>query len=576
MLESANHQEGAREQHQRHGDLRHHQRVGSPEPPAAAPGLLGVGRRLEAVHQIQARALQSGGQAAEDRGEDGQRHARRENASIHAEGHADGQLGRDLERAHGFDARVPDENPGQSSRERENQALRQEQPDQPKASGADREPHGDLARPRPRAGEQESSGVRAGDEKDGQGQDREDHAELPFDAVRLRAHLEHRVHGRAAVAIRLRILALEVPREHGDFVLRLPQGDSRLQAALDRQLAVVAVDEEILSGIGRECAGHREGDVEVGPVEDVEAGERLRRDPDDGEVFSVQANGPADGGRIAAELAPPEVRRKDRDGVAAGHRVLLFAKAAADGRLDAEHGEVIARHEEPALDDRGGVAVGAEAERGQRRVGDHAVVAGHAIADVPVLEIRERVVGVVVRGAHEGHHAARVGHGVGPEDQRVEHAEGRDGHPDSQGDRDHHEGGQSRRPPQAADRVTDVVHEIRQPVHAARVADLFLLLFEPAHRPQRTLPGLLRRKPFRDAFLGLLVQVELELFVELPLDLPPSKDGSEPEGRGEDPAGRSHRPQASESCTTCEIAEESRCQFAASDSSCPRPRCVSA
>ena len=79
-------------------------------------------------------------------------------------------------------------------------------------------------------------------------------------------------------------------------------------------------------------------------------GKRLRRDADHGEVRAVQANRPADDGRVAREFVLPEVRPEHHDRVAAGHLVLVVAKTAPELRLDAEHAEVVAGHQHAALD----------------------------------------------------------------------------------------------------------------------------------------------------------------------------------------------------------------------------------
>ena len=80
----------------------------------------------------------------------------------------------------------------------------------------------------------------------------------------------------------------------------------------------------------------------------------------------------------------------------------------------------------------------------------------------------------------------------------------------------------------------------------------------------------------RDAFLDLVLQVELQFLLEFLFHLAPPQDRLDPQPRREppvfDPHGASY---TSESWTTCEIAADSRCQFAASDSSCFRPSRVS-
>ena len=125
----------------------------------------------------------------------------------------------------------------------------------------------------------------------------------------------------------------------------------------------------------------------------------------------------------------------------------------------------------------------------------------------------------IVRRAHQSDHAARMRHRVGPENQRVHHAEGRRGHPDPQRERDHHERGKSGRAAQAADREARVVEEIRQPMNASHVSHLLFALFQSVHRAHRRVARLFWRKPIGDAFLDFVLQVELQFFIELLLHL---------------------------------------------------------
>src|SRR5206468_10746619 len=110
----------------------------------------------------------------------------------------------------------------------------------------------------------------------GQREDREDHAELPVGFVRARAHLELGPHPRAAVAVRLRVLALEVAGERGELVPALLQRDAALEAAAHDQPAIVAVLEEILVRAGGKAASHGQRHVEVGRSEERRVGKEWR------------------------------------------------------------------------------------------------------------------------------------------------------------------------------------------------------------------------------------------------------------------------------------------------------------
>src|SRR5580704_12455757 len=151
--------------------------------------------------------------------------------------------------------------------------------------------------------------------------------------------------------------------------------------------------------------------------------ESFRSHADDGEGRAVQANGASENGRVAREFAFPEIRPEDYDGVATRHLIFVFAKAATQTRLDAEHAEIIAGNQHAALDSRRGAGFCAEADCLHIGVGDYSVVAFRFVADVQVFAVGEIFEGAVMRGADEGDDAARMWNGVGPKNQPIDHAE---------------------------------------------------------------------------------------------------------------------------------------------------------
>ena len=393
MLETARHQECRGQQHQGHRHLDDHQRIAAPQ--AFAPGRIDV-HRLQPVDEIRTRALQRRHQTARQRGDAGHDDAGEQHARVHAERDGDRQFGRNPEVAQERDAGVADGDAAQPSESCEHQAFGQQQPDQPEPAGAERQPQCNFARARAGAGEEKASDVGAGHEQHRDGEDREDHAELPVGIVVPRPHLELRVHRRAALAVELRILAGEILRQHRGFTARLLQRGARFEASLNAQLTVVAVLEEILLRVDRERARHRQRDVEIGTAEDAQAGERVRQDANDGEVRAVQPNRPADDGGVAREFVLPEGRREHRHRLAARHLIFVVAKTAAQLRFHAEHAEVVAGHHQPRLDPRRVSGSGAETHGScGGPVRDHAVVAGRLAADVQIFAIREIVEGVV-------------------------------------------------------------------------------------------------------------------------------------------------------------------------------------
>ncbi len=548
---AASHQETGGEQHQRDGDLRHHEHVAPPQ--ALAPGHVDVGG-LEPVDQVRVAALQRRREAAQQRAHSGGGETPQQHASVHTERDGDRQLGGDLECLEELDGGVADGDSAHAPQRREHEALGEEQPDEPRAAGAERQPDGDLARARASAAQQQPRHVGAGDQQHAQSEDREDDAELPLVGVAARADLALGEHVGAAVAVEGRVLAPEVAGQGGELATRLLLAGVGPQARLHHQLAVVTVVEEALLRVGRERLCHRQRHVEVGPREDLDAGERLGRHADDGELAAVEEDLPADDSRVARELPLPEVRPEHGHGVAARHLVLVGAEAAPHPRLDLEQRKEVAGDQHAALDPRRSPRRGAEADGERGGVRDDAVVALGVVADVEVLAMREEVDALVARGAHQRHHLARARHRVGPEDQRVEHAERRRGHADADREGDHHEGGQAGRAAQAAQREPQVGEEVGEPVDAPRVAHLFLALLDSSQGEQRAAARLGRGEPGGDPFLDLVLEVELQLLVELLLDEATAEDGPQPQGCREPPVLDAHRflkpHQVSLSCTT--------------------------
>ena len=206
-------------------------------------------------------------------------------------------------------------------------------------------------------------------------------------------------------------------------------------------------------------------------------------------------------------------------------------KAAADRRLDAEHPEVVAGHEHRALDTRGRVGLGAEADRQQVGVRDDVVITLRAAADVEVLAIGERVVAVVARRAHDADDVAGARYGIGTQDEAVDHAEARRRHADPQREGDDDERGEAGRAAQAAERVARIVDEVGQPVDSSRVADLFAAQVEAVHRAQRGETGVLRRQSVCDAFFDLVFEMEAQLVVHLALDRGAAEDRPQAQGQ---------------------------------------------
>ena len=289
--EAAQHQERRRQQHQRQRDLGDDERAPPPQPAAAVRVHV---RGLQPVDQFCARRLQSGREAAHDCAGDRQRQARDQHASVQSERQHDRQLARNRERVEEADARVGDGDAADAACGREDQAFRQQHPDQPGASGADREADGDFAGARLAAAQQQSGDVRARDREHRQRQHGEDDDELPLAGLVPCLDLEVRADRRAAIAIQDRIIPSEIPGDDRDLASRLLQRDAGFQPCAHEQLAMAAVLEERLLVTGRERGHHRERHVEIGPLKEQQSGKRFRRHADDRKVRPVQTHRPSD------------------------------------------------------------------------------------------------------------------------------------------------------------------------------------------------------------------------------------------------------------------------------------------
>src|SRR6202008_3531596 len=148
-------------------------------------------------------------------------------------------------------------------------------------------------------------------------------------------------------------------------------------------------------------------------------------------------------GRVAREFVPPEIRAEHHHGITARNLVFVLPKPAAQPRLDSEYMKIVTGNHHAAFDPRRGSGLRAETDSFHIRVGDYTVVTLRFVADVEVFAIGEIVEGTMVRSAHQSDNASRMRHGIRPEDQRVDHAECRRGHPDPERERDHHERGES-------------------------------------------------------------------------------------------------------------------------------------
>ena len=232
----------------------------------------------------------------------------------------------------------------------------------------------------------------------------------------------------AAAAISLGIFALKVLGQHRELVLRLLQRRAWFQTRADPQLAIVAVLKKILLDVGRKHRRHRQGNIKVGTIEHLHSRELFGSDSDHGELHAVQPDMAANHGWIAPKFAPPEFRTEHHHGVAPRHLVFFQPKTAPQLRLHGQHMQVVPGNHHSTGDPRRAGRVGAEADRLHFGVGDHTRVALSFVAQVQILAIGKIVEAAVMRGAYQRDDSARMRHGVGPEDQRIHHAESAGNH----------------------------------------------------------------------------------------------------------------------------------------------------
>src|SRR5213079_1065490 len=125
---------------------------------------------------------------------------------------------------------------------------------------------------------------------------------------------------------------------------------------------------------------------------------------------------------------------------------------------------------------------------------------------------------------------------------RINECENRRGGPDAQGKREHNSSREARRFPQYAQTKAQVLNEILNPVHSARVAAFLFRLLDTAQVDSRATMRLLLGHPLRHIFLGFSFEVIAQLVVQLLVRLRPAKQRPQPQGNREQPMLRSHAP----------------------------------
>ena len=134
---------------------------------------------------------------------------------------------------------------------------------------------------------------------------------------------------------------LQRARDEIEFLACLRDRGARCQSAEHAERADVSLFQQAWRGPGHERWQHRDRDVERDRLKNVEAGEPLRRDADDGERHAGETDLAADDRRVGAELLGPRLVREHHDSIAAYDAILVGNERTSHDRPDAKNVEEI-------------------------------------------------------------------------------------------------------------------------------------------------------------------------------------------------------------------------------------------
>ena len=446
-------------------------------------------------------------------------------------------------------AQPADEYASHAAGRRQQQALGKRLPDESRAAGADGRAHGHLTLARERPHEDEIRHVQARQPEDERGErekkQRHDRDRRGERALRKRPRQPLRKHAQPALAIGVRVVALDFPGHVVHGLLRGLEAHARREAAVERERPQLTIHEHVrkecrihgAERVDREVRGH----VRPG----VHAEESLRRHADDRGRLAVDPHARVEHRGIATEpVLPARVAQHDEPRAA---RVLAVAgrEQPAECGLEPQAGEEIVgdpaeeRGRRPAA---GGQAADPRRERKQIGEGERAV------AQVGQRRVRQRVVERVLvppRLAANRDNAAGVGHGQRSQ-VAVQQTEDGGVRADADRERDDRAGGEARLAHEGTDAVSDVLEQCLEPRQAAPIALVLLELREAAERELR-LPcrdlgrhaaALVLGGEQRDMRANLDVEVSVVAVAEPPA-LDPREPGGEPAGHHRGPFGKS-------------------------------------
>ena len=208
-------------------------------------------------------------------------------------------------------------------------------------------------------------------------------------------------HQHSEVSVRIRIRLLQAARDRSDLLPRLLERYTGLDAPPNLEIAEVALFEKRRRVQRLRVRLHRDGNDERRRENQMHAGETLRRDADDGEVETTEADLPPDDARIGTELLGPRAVREHDDRVSSRHTVLVGRMARPSAGCSSSTSKKLPLTASPELALRGLIAPGCEAREadGVRRQAGEAL---RAISQIGVVEMRDAVGGEEERSFARG------------------------------------------------------------------------------------------------------------------------------------------------------------------------------
>ena len=530
--QTARHQAGARQQHQRQRQLRGHQ----PPHPAVRRTLCGPGapRRRDEVSHVRLRSVHGRRQPEDHGGRQTGHDHERQHAAVEAEvdpvrGQQRLESHREHARAQGGESQA--EHPGQTG---EQEAFDEKLPHDADSCCAQRHPHADLPGPARGARQEQVGAVCAGDEQHDAGGGQQHRQDGSKRAVVV---LVERVHPRLESLVRVGMVCRE-GRSDGDEI-RLRAGDRHpVRETADGS------EHPFVARVARQAGRDPERLPQLRPLRKLEAG---GHHADDGRRRVVDADGSAEHVRVRAVAVRPDAMSEHHDGWRA-RAVVPRLEVAAEQRLDPEEAKGVRRDacaEEP-LGRHAGVA---DVHR-RFAVGGDVLEARRRGAPVLKVEIRDALLAAGFVPRRQRHDAVRVVDRKTTDEDGVVHGERRAGESDAEPKSKHRGGGQPALLHEQAHRKSQVLPDFFQPPRPAGVAAQFLDLIQAAELEAGAPAGLPRRQSGPDVVgclpLDVVVQLGVQLFlgpVRVPQPLPPAHRTS--------PSVASRFPATGESCIAC-------------------------